>query len=187
MGFRQAAVLSSAGFLLGILFVCFAIDHRLLFTNFTEQDVADGFQFYSMFYNAPPAIKMLLHSMVGVGLIGLIGKLHKWDEAAVFFDGSSLAAYIFGIALYLTVTVPSLRTIVDPVSGVDTKEDQIEAMRVLCAGNVINVFLIIGILSFQAGQEYSRRVDEKELARALASEAATKVQPAVSIAEKKEQ
>lgn len=32
----------------------------------------------------------LLHTLVGIGLAGLIGKLHKWDESAIFFDGSSL-------------------------------------------------------------------------------------------------
>lgn len=35
----------------------------------------------------------LLHSMVGVGLIGLIGKLHVWDESAMFFDGTSMGAH----------------------------------------------------------------------------------------------
>lgn len=28
--------------------------------------------------------------MVGVGIIGIISKLHQWDESAQFFDGSSL-------------------------------------------------------------------------------------------------
>lgn len=32
----------------------------------------------------------LLHGMVGVGIIGIISKLHQWDEGAKFFDGSSL-------------------------------------------------------------------------------------------------
>jgi hypothetical protein len=31
--------------------------------------------------------------MVGVGLIGFLSKLHKWDESAMFFDGSSLGAF----------------------------------------------------------------------------------------------
>jgi hypothetical protein len=28
--------------------------------------------------------------MGGVGIIGLISKLHKWDDSAMFFDGSCL-------------------------------------------------------------------------------------------------
>ena len=28
--------------------------------------------------------------MMGVGILALIGKLHKWDESAMFFDGGSL-------------------------------------------------------------------------------------------------
>ena len=28
--------------------------------------------------------------MMGIGIISLLGKLHKWDEGAIWFDGSSL-------------------------------------------------------------------------------------------------
>jgi len=37
-----------------------------------------------------PVTQALLHGMIGIGLIGTLSKLHKWDESAVFFDGSSL-------------------------------------------------------------------------------------------------
>lgn len=47
------------------------------------------------------------------------------------------------------MTIPSLRTIVDPVAGVDTRDDQIEAMRVLSAGNTIMVILLAGVLLLQ--------------------------------------
>ena len=55
-------------------------------------------------------------------------------------------AFVFGIAVYTTVTIPSLRTIVDPVVGIDTRDDQIEAVRVLSAGNTILVVLLGGLL-----------------------------------------
>lgn len=103
--------------------------------------------------------------MIGVGLIGLLAKLHKWDESAVYFDGSSLgghlspqlaflkliiwiAAYVFALAIYLTVTVPSLRTIVEPL-GTDDDALRLEAMRVLSAGNIIIIFLLGAILGLQ--------------------------------------
>jgi len=105
--------------------------------------------------------------MVGVGLIGFLSKLHKWDESAMFFDGSSLgaflfkflrapfkypptsAAYVFSIVVYLTVTINSLRTIVTPIHDVDTREDQVMAMRVLSAGNVIIIVALVLILALQ--------------------------------------
>ena len=34
-----------------------------------------------------------MHGVMGMGLLGLLGKLHRWDESAMFFDGSSLGAY----------------------------------------------------------------------------------------------
>ena len=45
---------------LGILFVCFTVDHKLLFGALTEQAVEDGFFFYTTFYNSPPVIKVCL-------------------------------------------------------------------------------------------------------------------------------
>jgi hypothetical protein len=95
--------------------------------------------------------------------------LHAWDDSAFFFDGTCIgkwslvylpnlylffrtlfrpAAYIFAFAVYMTVTIPSLRTIVIPVEG-DTREDRIEAMRVLSAGNTIIVVILVGVLILQ--------------------------------------
>lgn len=56
---------------------------------------------------------------------------------------------MFGVVVYLTVTINSLRTIVNPVENVDTREDQIEAMRVLSAGNVIMMACLVLILVLQ--------------------------------------
>jgi len=58
MGFRQAAVLGPICFFLGVLFICFNIDHRVLWGGLSEDTVEDGFQFYTTFFNAPPAIKV---------------------------------------------------------------------------------------------------------------------------------
>ena len=32
----------------------------------------------------------LLHGLIGVGLVAIITKIHRWDESAMFFDGGSL-------------------------------------------------------------------------------------------------
>jgi hypothetical protein len=57
-------------------------------------------------------------------------------------------AYIFAVAVYLAVTVPSLRTVVTPVD-VDTRADRIEAMRILSAGNTIMMVVLGAILVLQ--------------------------------------
>ena len=62
-----------------------------------------------------------------------------------------LAAYIFAIAVYLTVTIPSLRTIVTP-ADVDTRGDRIEAMQILAAGNSIMMITLGAILVFQVSR-----------------------------------
>ncbi|KAG2366946.1 Shr3 amino acid permease chaperone [Suillus spraguei] len=165
MGFRQGAVLASCSFFLGVLFICFFVDYRILHQELTEEVIEDGFQFYTTFFNAPPAIKAVLHGFIGFGILGLVAKLQKYDESAIFFDGSSLVAYIFAVAVYLAVTVPSLRTIVTPVE-VDTRADRIEAMRILSAGNTIMMVVLGAVLVLQGGQEYARRAEARELAKA---------------------
>ena len=61
---------------------------------------------------------------------------------------------MFAVGVYLTVSIPSLRTIVDPVAGVDTREDRIEAMRILAAGNTIIMVLLGAVLFLQVSTEY---------------------------------
>ncbi|KAG6855951.1 hypothetical protein H0H87_009117 [Tephrocybe sp. NHM501043] len=84
----------------------------------------------------------------------------------------NVAAYMFGVALYLTVTVPALQAIVTPAGVEDvTQEDRIQAIRVLAAGNVIVAVCLGGILFLQAGQEYARRAEAKVLREAERSSA----------------
>ncbi|KAH8093736.1 Shr3 amino acid permease chaperone [Cristinia sonorae] len=165
MGFRQAAVLSSCCFFLGVLFVCLTVDYRVLFSPLTEETVRDGLEFYTTFYHAPPAIKALLHGVMGVGILGLIGKVHKWDESATYFDGSSLASFVFAIVVYISVGIPAIRTVATPVPDVDTREDQTEALRILSAANVIMAVCLGAVLTLQAGETYARRLEERELAK----------------------
>ncbi|KAF8518023.1 Shr3 amino acid permease chaperone [Hysterangium stoloniferum] len=183
MGFRQAAVLSSVSFFLGVLFICFNIDQKLLFQTLTDHSIADGYQFYTTFYNAPLAVKGLMHAMIGLGVIGLVGKLHEWDESAIFFDGSSLALYVFGIIIYSSVTIGGLRTIVTPAEE-DTESDRIEALRVLSAGNTLIILCLVGVLCLQGGQEYAKRLQAKLEAKAQA-EASPQATPAEPIGEEK--
>lgn len=55
---------------------------------------------------------------------------------------------MFSVSVYLTVTVPALRTIAAPLPE-DTREGRIEAVRVLSAGNIIMIFALIGVLALQ--------------------------------------
>ncbi|KAJ3530684.1 hypothetical protein NM688_g7675 [Phlebia brevispora] len=149
----------------GVLFICLNVDYRVLFEPLTEDVIRDGMEFYKTFFYSPPAIKALMHAVMGMGILGLVGKIHKWDESAMFFDGSSLAAYVFAVSVYLSVGVPACRTVARPVEGVDTREDQIEALRVLSAGNTIIIVLLGAVLALQVGEEYARRAEAKEIAR----------------------
>ena len=56
---------------------------------------------------------------------------------------------MFAISVYLSVGVPACRTIANPIEGVDTREDQIEALRILSAGNTIIIVLLGAVLALQ--------------------------------------
>lgn len=39
-------------------------------------------------------LQALMHAIMGVGIIGLVGKVARMDESAWFFDGSSLGTHM---------------------------------------------------------------------------------------------
>ncbi len=56
--------------------------------------------------------------------------------------------------MYITVTIPAIRTVVTPVEAVDTHEDQIEALRLLSAGNTLIIVLLGGVLAMQVRERH---------------------------------
>ena len=91
---------------------------------------------------------------------------------------------MFAIAVYLTVTIPALRAVVNPAE-VDSEFTFDQNLGLLGAGNTIIAGLLILILVmqarrttaneeaheadfllFQGGQEYAKRAEAKELAAA---------------------
>ena len=117
---------------------------------------------------------------MGIGMLACILKMGEWDESALFFDGSSvgelplsssrrlglqaqaqsrlpqsrLGLFLIGIILYISVTLPTLGSVVSP-SEVDTLNDQREALSVLMAGNSMIIFCLVGILVLQVRRLYT--------------------------------
>ena len=109
MAFLQSIILGSTSFLLGLVFVCQIIDIPLLYhTHLTESSLESAYAFYTMWYDAPKAVKALLHTALGIPLFAIVCKLHMWSESAVFFDGSCLVLHMASIIIYLTIHVPNL-------------------------------------------------------------------------------
>ena len=109
MAFLQSIILGSTSFLLGLVFVCQIIDIPLLYhTHLTEASLESAYAFYTMWYDAPKAVKALLHTALGIPLLAIVSKLHGWSESAVFFDGSCLVLHMASIVIYLTIHVPNL-------------------------------------------------------------------------------
>ncbi len=91
MPFTTTIIFASTSFLLGLIFVCQTVDIPLLYRpQITPQAIQDATTFYGIWWEAPGACKAVLHTALGLNVIPLVWKLHKWTESAVFFDGSSL-------------------------------------------------------------------------------------------------
>lgn len=93
MGFRTGFLLVSVSFLSGVLFIASIYDFPLLYTEHTDRHVDVSLKFYMALFQGPTAIPALLHGMIGLGLIGLLAKLHRWTETAKWFDGVSLGRW----------------------------------------------------------------------------------------------
>ncbi|KZO92910.1 Shr3 amino acid permease chaperone [Calocera viscosa TUFC12733] len=170
MGFRQAALLCSICFFLGILFINFNVDHQVLFMIKTPKAIEQGYEYYTTFLRAPLAVKALMHTLMGVGLLSLVASFTTWTDSALFFDGTSIALYVCTLAMYISVAIPSIRTVVDPLPE-DSAQDREEALGLLGAANVLMALLLVLILGLQAGQEYAKRVDKREMDRIREEEA----------------
>ncbi|KAG8897817.1 hypothetical protein FRC00_003780 [Tulasnella sp. 408] len=170
MAYSHAFVLATTSFFLGVLFIAFNVDYRLLYLSSTPEAAQACIQFYTTFHNAPFAVKTLLHSLVGVDILALVTKLAVWDESAMFFDGSSLIAFMAAVVLYLSVVVPGVKTIANPTQT-ETEAERIESLRVIGAANTMMIVCLAAVLLMQAGQEYARRYEQRELAKLQAAEA----------------
>lgn len=82
----------------GILHVVLQVSSSYQGTSNPRLVPSIAFAYHSVF-----SFQALLHAIMGIGIIGLVGKIHKWDESAIFFDGSSL-----GRSLFISLTVPVL-------------------------------------------------------------------------------
>ncbi|CAD6564376.1 MAG: hypothetical protein TREMPRED_004966 [Tremellales sp. Tagirdzhanova-0007] len=125
----------------------------------TEEALEKAYAFYEIWYEAPGAA--LFHVALGLPMVALLIKLNRWTESAMFFDGSCIALHLATIILYLSVHIQSLRTF-PPRETPPTEEERVEAVRVLAAANALVGILTLGIIGMQMGQEYARRVEDKE-------------------------
>ncbi|WVR03085.1 hypothetical protein IAU60_000074 [Kwoniella sp. DSM 27419] len=177
MAFLQSMVLGSCAFILGVVFVCQVVDVPLLYQPLTDQGIENAYTFYGMWWEAPGAIKAMFHVALFMPLVALLVKLHKWNESAMFFDGSCIALHLATLIIYLTVHITSLRTFLPESTTTTTfsilpspppreipasSEEKIEAVRVLAAGNALVGLLTLGVIGMQIGQEYARRQEERE-------------------------
>ncbi|KDN52351.1 hypothetical protein K437DRAFT_243822 [Tilletiaria anomala UBC 951] len=191
MGFRTGFVIAAVSFLYGVLFIVSIYDFPLLYYSpFDEAAVEPAERFYLSLFNGPTAVQALLHGMMALGLIGLVAKLHRWTDAAKYYDGGSLVIYMAAVCMYGAVSVPNLRLIANPnnvdyldrssirtqrekqaedaakgiapppPTGPMTGEERIAALRILGATNSIIVAMLAGVVLLQVSDWYLGRQEK---------------------------
>lgn len=129
---------------------------------------------------SPNLIPRILHTVIGIGLLGFFMKLYRPSESNVLFDGASLALYMVGVVVYMANIIKGLRVVtvgrydvelvegetVIGVQGAELGKDtvgRIDSLRVLAASNTILALVLMGVLVLQAGQWYAERKQRQEM------------------------
>ncbi|WFD35860.1 Protein csh3 [Malassezia cuniculi] len=171
------------GFRTGVIFAASTFDTPLLFTKFTEEQVIRAENFYVSIYNAPRGIPSCLHGVIGLGIIGIASKLHRWTETDLYFGLGSMILFVGATIMYIAVIWPNLRALANPteagyiVKAVFETElernsnsfppltfhERLSVVQVVSATNIIIAALLFGVLLLQIGQWYVDRQHLNEL------------------------
>lgn len=178
LAFATFLIVCPTAFFLGILFSLFPYDYPLLWASGspTEAHLLQTEAHLRLLHASPALIVRILHTMIFLGLAGLITKLYKPSESNMLFDGGSLVLYVCAIIVYGANIIKGLRIVTLGTYGAgaenadaDAVEDGRESvlgrednLKVLSASNTILALVLVGVLILQAGQWYAERADEKE-------------------------
>ncbi|GAA5971725.1 hypothetical protein JCM8115_004220 [Rhodotorula mucilaginosa] len=120
MGFLTSAAIVSSAFLLGTLFTSLLWDATVLYgltEPITETTIEAVENYYLTWWNGGMAVKMFMHIVMLVLFFCLVAKWARRTESAFYFTGASILALICIAAMYITITLPSIRIIArDPLS-----------------------------------------------------------------------
>ncbi|POY71167.1 hypothetical protein BMF94_5477 [Rhodotorula taiwanensis] len=120
MGFLTAAATVSAAFLVGTLFTSLLWDATVLYgltEPINERMIEAVENYYLTWWNGGMAVKMFMHIVMIVLFLSLVAKWARRSETAFYFSGASILALVCAAAMYITITLPSIRIIArDPLS-----------------------------------------------------------------------
>lgn len=166
----------------GLLYIASSYDYPILFHGaFGPEQVERSVDFYLSVYDAPLSVKALIHAVMGLGLVGIVTKIVRWQENDKYFGSASLALYFGSILMYISISIPNMRVLARPddmpivhravfdadafrkVEDYEFKplslRETTSVVQVLGATNVIITALLSGVLLMQAGEWYASRLD----------------------------
>lgn len=186
LAFATFLIVCPTAFFLGILFSLFPYDYPLLWASSagptTQAHLLQTEAHLRLLHASPALIVRILHTMIFLGLAGLVTKLYRPSESNMLFDGGSLVLYMCGIIVYVANIVKGLRIVTEGSygsssssssaaddaaaagagGGTDMVVGREDNLKVLSASNTILALVLVGVLVLQAGQWYAERADERE-------------------------
>ncbi|ORY77391.1 ER membrane protein SH3-domain-containing protein [Protomyces lactucae-debilis] len=156
----QAVILSTTMFCLGCLLMNWTVDHKTLWESGPTPAAFDAAEHhYRSLYQVPHVVKHTLHTIIGVGILAHVVKMHKGNQSNTLFDGGSLVLTMIAVMLYVSNLVKGIEALALQAYEDLTREDSI---RVIAASNVILGLVLFGVLVLQIGQGYAEQVAERE-------------------------
>jgi len=161
--FATFLIICPTSFCLGILFTNWTYDHHTLWTSLPPSSplISQIESHYSLLLNSPSIIGQLLHSVIGVGLLGFLLKLYRPSESNLLFDGASLVLYMIGVVMYGTNIIKGLRIVESGEYGEEV--GRVDTLRVMAASQTILALVLVGVLVLQSGQWYAEHKEGQEM------------------------
>ncbi|KAM0755812.1 hypothetical protein T439DRAFT_320520 [Meredithblackwellia eburnea MCA 4105] len=120
MGILTPVAICTSSVLLGVLFTSLLFDSAILFgTKGPVTPEVIGFieNYYLTWWDGAMAVKMFLHVVVLVTYAATILKFARYTESSYYFSGGSLLLLVLQTSMYISVTIPYIRTIArDPLN-----------------------------------------------------------------------
>ncbi|KAH3683850.1 hypothetical protein WICPIJ_005178 [Wickerhamomyces pijperi] len=171
-------IIAGSFFFLGLIFGNLPYDYVSLYSSTaTMADIENSVRHYTTWANIPAPALHILHSLIGLGFIGLFIKIYKPSEDAKYFEYGSLFLYVVAFCIYLT----NLKTGAESARAAEWGEVDVQTgINVIAASGHMIVFILGGVILLQAGLyygewEYQQRLEvfNRELAEEEAAAAST--------------
>ena len=172
--------ITSCTFFLGILYSNWPYTHAILWVNdYQNNEISTKLllNHYLHWLEVPKFIPYTMYGVVCFGFLGFTIKIFRPAVDIQYFEYGSFIVYILAVCCY----VSNIRFgIYSAQAGEWGDVDEYTGLSVIAASEVINVFLLLGIVVIQSGLFYAKYEDDRVKTTFLMNELKSKLAQAES-------